>query len=82
MAAKKRLLRLQNDFVYFGALGAVIIAQTLVPQPRYFYWLYVLLCLQLAQTGAGAPAWGISLRKQGGKGRAASLLDHNEVALG
>ncbi len=44
----KRSFRLCNDFIYFGAIGAVIAAQALVIQPRYFYFVYVLLCLQAA----------------------------------
>jgi hypothetical protein len=49
IAATKRILTLRNDIIYFGALGSVIIAQSLVPQPRYFYFLYIMLCLQIAQ---------------------------------
>jgi hypothetical protein len=49
---KKRQLKLRNDLVYFGTLGAVIVAQALVIQPRYFYFMYVLLCLQAAHKGA------------------------------
>jgi hypothetical protein len=44
----KRALKLRNDFIYFGAIGAAIVAQALVVQPRYFYFIYVLLCLQAA----------------------------------
>lgn len=44
----KRRLTLRNDLLYFGALGSVFVAQALVIQPRYFYWVYVLLCLQAA----------------------------------
>jgi hypothetical protein len=49
IAAKRRLLTLRNDLVYFAALGAVIAAQSLAVQPRYFYFVYVLLCLVVAQ---------------------------------
>lgn len=45
----RRQLNLQNDLIYLGALGSVLIAQALVVQPRYFYFAYILLCLQAAQ---------------------------------
>ena len=51
IAVGKRLLTLQNDFVYFAAIGAVFIAQSLAIQPRYFYFIYVLICLQVALPG-------------------------------
>jgi hypothetical protein len=52
----KRQMRLRNDLIYFGAIGSVIIAQSLVVQPRYFYFLYALLCLQAAHREARGPA--------------------------
>jgi len=45
----KRRLTLRSDFIYFGAIGSVLIAQSLVVQPRYFYFVYILLCLEAAQ---------------------------------
>jgi len=51
IAFGKRLLTLQNDLVYFAAMGAVIMAQSLAVQPRYFYFIYVLICLQVALPG-------------------------------
>lgn len=51
LAAKKHLLRLNNDIIYLGVIGAVLVAQSIVVQPRYFYFLYVLLCLQIAHKG-------------------------------
>ncbi len=50
IVANKRQLTLQNDFIYFAALGAVVVAQAQIVQPRYFYFAYVLLCLQAAST--------------------------------
>lgn len=47
----KRRMTMQSDLIYFCALGAVIVAQALVVQPRYFYFIYILLCLQAARTG-------------------------------
>lgn len=44
----KRMLRLRYDLVYCSAIGAVLVAQSLAIQPRYFYFIYVLLCLQAA----------------------------------
>ena len=46
--AKKRLLIVRHDLVYFSMLGAVMMATSLVIQPRYFYFVYALLCLQVA----------------------------------
>ena len=57
---KKRQLKLRNDLVYFGTLGAVIVAQALVIQPRYFYFMYVLLCLQAAHKEAPGRAANLS----------------------
>jgi hypothetical protein len=51
----KRQMRLRNDLIYLGAIGAVIIAQSLVVQPRYFYFLYALLCLQAAHKETRGP---------------------------
>lgn len=44
----KKVLRLRYDLVYCSAIGAVLVAQSLAIQPRYFYFIYVLLCLQAA----------------------------------
>jgi hypothetical protein len=46
--ATKRRLTLRSQIVYFATLGCVIMATALVIQPRYFYFVYVLLCLQAA----------------------------------
>jgi hypothetical protein len=46
----KRQFTLRNDFIYFAALGAVVVAQAQIVQPRYFYFVYVLFCLQAAST--------------------------------
>lgn len=78
-AAKKRLLKLRNNFVYLGAIGSVIIAQSLVPQPRYFYFLYVLLSLQIAQIGASKIISGGSNQERSIIGSHAFLLDRRGV---
>jgi len=77
IAAKKRLLTLRSDLVYFGAFGAVLVSQSLAVQPRYFYFVYVLLCLQVARTGAGRAAVGISFQRRGVPG-----LSPKEAAFG
>ncbi len=46
--AARRTLTLRSDLVYFAALGSIIMGIALVVQPRYFYFVYVLLCLQAA----------------------------------
>ena len=44
----KRVFTVQNDIFYLAVIGSVIMAQSLAIQPRYFYFVYVLLCLQIA----------------------------------
>ena len=56
----KRRLTLQSDFIYFSAIGAVLVAQSLVVQPRYFYFVYILLCLQAAQRKRFSPSAALS----------------------
>ena len=48
LVLKKRRWTLQSNLLYLGAIGSVLIAEALVVQPRYFYFLYALLCLQVA----------------------------------
>jgi len=48
--ALRRKLSLNADIIYFAAIGCIIMAISLVIQPRYFYAFYVLLCLQAAHT--------------------------------
>jgi hypothetical protein len=45
----RHLLTLRNDIIYFCTLGGALMAVSLVIQPRYFYFIYALLCLQAAQ---------------------------------
>lgn len=52
--AMKRRLTLRSDLIYLGVAGSVMIAQSLVVQPRYFYFLCVLLCLRAAEKSFGA----------------------------
>jgi hypothetical protein len=53
--AMKRTLSLRHDIVYFATVGCIMMGISLVIQPRYFYFVYVLLCLQAAQPGMGRP---------------------------
>lgn len=53
IAANKRVLTLKNDLVYFAAFGAILAAQSLAVQPRYFQFVYILLCLEIAQLKVG-----------------------------
>lgn len=82
IAAKKRLLRLRNDFIYFGALGAVLVAQSVVVQPRYFYFLYILLCLEIAKKKADEPVEENLLLNRRPRDLDASLLDNKEISFG
>jgi hypothetical protein len=58
--ARRHLLTLGSDLIFFCTVGSAIMAVSLVIQPRYFYFVYALLCLQAAQrrrrrvAGAGA----------------------------
>lgn len=45
---RKRALTLRSDLIYFALMGCVVMAISLVVQPRYFYFVYVTLCLQAA----------------------------------
>jgi hypothetical protein len=45
----KRRFQLSSDLIYLAMIGAVMMALALVIQPRYFYFVYVLCCLQAAQ---------------------------------
>jgi hypothetical protein len=79
---RKRAFVLKNDLIYFAAIGWIVMAIALVIQPRYFYFAYVLLCLQATQMRTGGPAGEMSLRPKGRRGPNASLLDHKETAFG
>jgi hypothetical protein len=56
---KRHTLSLRSDLVYFSMLACTIMAVSLVIQPRYFYFAYVLLCLQASQEGE--PSTALSL---------------------
>lgn len=49
---KKHALSIRSDLIYFAMISCILMAISLVIQPRYFYFVYVLLCLQAAQPGA------------------------------
>ena len=51
----KRALLARFDLIYFAILGSIITAVSLVIQPRYFYFVYVVLCLKAAQPGIRGP---------------------------
>ena len=48
ISSLKKRLTIRNDFIYFALIGAVIMAQSLAVQPRYFYFAYALVCLQVS----------------------------------
>ena len=48
---KRRRFSVRYDLIYFAVLGFIIMAVSLVIQPRYMYFAYVLLCLQAAEPG-------------------------------
>ncbi len=47
--ARRHLLTPRSDLIFFCMVGGTIMAVSLVVQPRYFYFIYALLCLQAAQ---------------------------------
>lgn len=47
----KRAFTLRSDLIYFAMIGCIFMAVSLVIQPRYFYFVYIVLCLQAAQPG-------------------------------
>lgn len=47
----KRAFSTKSDLVYMAGLGCLLMAASPVIQPRYFYFVYVLLCLRAAQEG-------------------------------
>lgn len=50
---RKRAVSLRSDIVYMAALGCLLMAAAAVIQPRYFYFVYVLLCLRAAEQWHG-----------------------------
>jgi hypothetical protein len=56
----KRRFTLRSDFIYLGAFGSILLAQALVVQPRYFYFVYVLLCLEAARKKDCSPSMTFS----------------------
>lgn len=46
---RKHLLTLRDNAVYFAAMGCILMASAMVIQPRYFYFAYILLCVQAAR---------------------------------
>jgi hypothetical protein len=49
--AIKRRLTIRNDLMFLAAIDSVIVAQSMAVQPRYFYSVYILLCLQATLKG-------------------------------
>jgi hypothetical protein len=47
--AWKRSFKLSNDLMFFVSIGAVLMSVSLVVQPRYFYFCFVVLCLEAAR---------------------------------
>lgn len=45
---RKRNLTISSDLIYFALMSSMIMSISLVIQPRYFYYCFVLFCLQAA----------------------------------
>lgn len=52
----KRSFRLASDWIYLAWIGAIFMSISLVVQPRYLYFCFVLLCFQAAQRRLDAPS--------------------------
>jgi hypothetical protein len=82
IAAINRRLTLQNDLIYFAVIGALLVAQSLSVQPRYFQFIYVLLCLQIAQLKSQSWVGNTSFPGRGRKRYRASRENQTEAAFG
>jgi hypothetical protein len=49
MKGRFRLKSIQSDLMYLAALSSLVMSISLVIQPRYFYIVYVLLCMEAAR---------------------------------
>jgi hypothetical protein len=45
----ERRFRLRSNFVYFACLSAIFMSTSPVIQPRYFFGVYVVLCVEAAR---------------------------------
>jgi hypothetical protein len=43
---RRRAFTFKSDLMYLATIGAIVMGISLVVQPRYFYFVYVVLCLQ------------------------------------
>jgi hypothetical protein len=82
VAAIKRRLTLRNDLIYFAVFGALLVAQSLSVQPRYFQFIYILLCLQIAQLKPESWAGRSSIAKRRARNRYAPCAIGKETAFG
>jgi hypothetical protein len=62
---RKRALTLRSDLIYFALLGSIIMAISLVVQPRYFYFIYVVLCLQASLSRSTRVSGSVLLPRSG-----------------
>ncbi len=53
MKGRLRFRTIESDWIYLAAVVSLIMAISLVIQPRYFYFVYVLLCFEAAQKRVG-----------------------------
>lgn len=57
--ASRRSFATRSEIMYFAFFGCIIMSISLVIQPRYFYFVYVLLCLQAAHPKRSRSAVGV-----------------------
>jgi hypothetical protein len=53
MKGRLRIRSVESDWLYLAGITSVVMAISLVIQPRYFYFVYVLLCFEAAQQKIG-----------------------------
>jgi len=78
----RRKLTMQSDLIYLAALGSVIMAVSLVIQPRYFYFVYLLLCLQAASVTDNGHEWDGSFQLKDAMDREPLYPRQKEITVG
>lgn len=73
----RRRLSLRSDVMFLAAIGCVVMGISLVIQPRYFYFAYILFCIEAA---AKNTPQNIALSRSG-KHKHLTLSAHNHTIL-
>lgn len=77
---RRRMFNVRKELFYFAAFGCVIVAVSPLIQVRYFYFAYVVLCLQAAQNETTRePA---DFRKEAGTGPVVKNPEKRVLSVG